>query len=500
MKTITTLGVVSVLFLGLITSASASIDKNLKYGQRDKEVTELQEFLIDGGFLKGLPTAFFGLLTLKAVKSYQKSVDISPTGYVGILTRQKINDSILSDLASSTQAEIQETGTTTALTLDSGCSSTFGFNTITGKSCSISIMTPNIITQVFDVCKNIEGIQTSVPVSMLADSSGNCFIQYQQNNYVTPPIVPSTINSQPIVQPTTNTTVGSVTVIADPNFTSNRVTGGATNVPVGQFTMKAYGEDVKVKSLQVAFTQGTVTTLGWVSLYVNGAQVGTSQNYTGSNLNYALGSSLIVPAGQTVILTVKADIVDSNNIAYRTGSIVAVIGGVDNNAQGLTSGQIITVGTPTIVGQLMTISTFSSILINTPDFRALSINSNSNNIKIGSFTFQSPSCCQVVANGVVVNFTYGGNPAMMPSNISNLILKVDSKVFSGTLNDNVATFPYLDFNIPENTTMVFDLYADIGSSTGTIKTNMKFNTRHAISGTHQESLSDGVVISVISAQ
>ena len=78
---------------------------------------------------------------------------------------------------------------------------------------------------------------------------------------------------------------GSVTVSVDPSFNPSTITGGATNVPVGQFTMKAYGEDVKVNNLAVTFaTTSPISTLNNVSLYVNGGQVGTSQNWTGPTL------------------------------------------------------------------------------------------------------------------------------------------------------------------------------------------------------------------------
>ncbi len=113
MKIIRIISIASLVTFTVTSTSFASIDKNLKYGQRDKEVSELQEFLIDRGFLNTSPSSFFGLLTLKAVKAYQTNVSISSTGYVGLLTRQKINNELAIDLASSTQAEIQETGTTT---------------------------------------------------------------------------------------------------------------------------------------------------------------------------------------------------------------------------------------------------------------------------------------------------------------------------------------------------------------------------------------------------
>ncbi len=91
----------------------ASIDINLKYGARGTEVTELQEFLVDKGFLSGQATGNFFTLTRKAVTAYQSSVGLPNTGFVGILTRNKINTELSTADASSTQAEVIETGTTT---------------------------------------------------------------------------------------------------------------------------------------------------------------------------------------------------------------------------------------------------------------------------------------------------------------------------------------------------------------------------------------------------
>lgn len=105
-------GIALISILSSTYFAFASKDKNLKYGQRDKEVTELQDFLIDKGFLKTPPSTFFGLLTLKAVKMYQTSIGVSSTGFVGILTREKINNEIATEVASSNEAEIKETTTT----------------------------------------------------------------------------------------------------------------------------------------------------------------------------------------------------------------------------------------------------------------------------------------------------------------------------------------------------------------------------------------------------
>lgn len=79
----------------------ASIDVNLKYGSTGPEVIELQEYLIDKGFLKIIATGNFYSLTRTAVVAYQTSVGLPATGFVGPMTRERIN----ADLALGTSEE-----------------------------------------------------------------------------------------------------------------------------------------------------------------------------------------------------------------------------------------------------------------------------------------------------------------------------------------------------------------------------------------------------------
>lgn len=59
-------------------------------GATNGEVTKLQQFLQDEGFLIPNPTGYFGAKTLVAVKRYQSSIGILASGYVGPITRAKI--------------------------------------------------------------------------------------------------------------------------------------------------------------------------------------------------------------------------------------------------------------------------------------------------------------------------------------------------------------------------------------------------------------------------
>ena len=95
------------------TRTFASLDSNLSFGSRGPKVTELQKFLIEKGFLQGQPTGNFFSLTLKAVKTFQSANSISATGYVGMLTRTKVNNEMALENSSSTAGQIAKTSTTT---------------------------------------------------------------------------------------------------------------------------------------------------------------------------------------------------------------------------------------------------------------------------------------------------------------------------------------------------------------------------------------------------
>ena len=67
---------------------------NLSVSSKDTEsVKKLQNFLISNKFLVGTANGVFDTVTLNAVKSFQESRGISPTGFVGSLTRKEINES-----------------------------------------------------------------------------------------------------------------------------------------------------------------------------------------------------------------------------------------------------------------------------------------------------------------------------------------------------------------------------------------------------------------------
>lgn len=314
---------------------------------------------------------------------------------------------------------------------------------------------------------------------------------------VSPTVVNATLTQSNSTYRTITVNKGSVTVTTDPAYTSNKVTGGATNVPVGQFTLKAYGEDVKVNTLQVTFaTTSPITTLNNVSIYVNGGQVSTSQNFTGSSvLTYNLGSSLIIPAGSSVVLTVKADIVNTSNAAYTSGTIATKLGGQSNNAQGQSSYELVDVASSQVTSNVLTVSSGSGTFARTAGFVATTVAPNSTNVKIGSFTLQANSSEALRVNSIGVNPTV---TTYAQTNVSNLRLQMGSTVLGtpvGNPATGTTTFSFNEITVPANGTVTFDVYADIGSATsGSVNTSMQVTYRGDVSNTTTTDSAAGVAV------
>ncbi len=71
-------------------SGKKNVTGNLSYRTRGEQVMLLQTMLIEKGYMTGEATGFFGVVTLKAVKDFQRANNITPTGFVGPLTRAQL--------------------------------------------------------------------------------------------------------------------------------------------------------------------------------------------------------------------------------------------------------------------------------------------------------------------------------------------------------------------------------------------------------------------------
>lgn len=98
------------------------LTKNLYWGSRGDQVMLLQNILISQKYLKINPTGYFGLATVRAVMKFQRDYNIRTTGYVGPLTREKLNN--ISNIPQTVKFSGKITAYSTQCFVDGECSIT----------------------------------------------------------------------------------------------------------------------------------------------------------------------------------------------------------------------------------------------------------------------------------------------------------------------------------------------------------------------------------------
>ena len=74
------------------SATTATFNKDLKLGDKGSEVTKLQQYLSDNGYLTATPNGYFGKATKAGVIKLQKAKGITPaSGKFGPLTRKAVN-------------------------------------------------------------------------------------------------------------------------------------------------------------------------------------------------------------------------------------------------------------------------------------------------------------------------------------------------------------------------------------------------------------------------
>ena len=291
---------------------------------------------------------------------------------------------------------------------------------------------------------------------------------------------------------------GTLSVSKDPAFTTTTITSGASNVVLGRYTLRAYGEAVKVMQVVVDVDLSTGTTgLQNITLFANGAQVGTSQNAAGfttwtsgddanTDLTFNLGSALIVPAGQTMNLEIRGDLQNAAGVAY-AGTVTTDITIPVSQAQGQSSytlypsGSALTTPTTSVTSATTTATVAKSAGVTNQN-----VANNTSGVKIGSFVIQAGTTEGLrvtnlaIAIAQVVGTATTGDIEL--TDISNLRLTVNGTQLAGVSPQASNNFS-VDMLIPSGATHTVDVYADINNATAgeTITTTLTATARGATS-------------------
>lgn len=270
---------------------------------------------------------------------------------------------------------------------------------------------------------------------------------------------------------------GSFTATVDPTFsTFSNVTASASNVAIAKFKLRGYGEDIKVTSLPITtvLTGSTPAAAGLqnVTLYFNGAQVGTQQSLAIGLNTFNLGSQMIVPAGVDSFLEVRADLRTTGGVNYTAGSISANLGAA--TAEGWNSKASIT--GPTATGNILAMQAGTLGFSKNSGYANQNANPNTAGVKIGSYVLQNQSTSESIrVTSLLVNVAYGAGTSS--ANLAGLRTSEISgnagtpqqpatAAASGNGNNTFST----DFTLAPGAVKTLDIFADSNSDAGATAT------------------------------
>jgi len=286
---------------------------------------------------------------------------------------------------------------------------------------------------------------------------------------------------------------GTIALTKDTTFdTSVNVTSGASNIAIAKYKIKAYGEDMKVKQILASVVETPTSGLKNVAIFVNGGQVGSSQNLASTSpasvlAAFNLGSSLIIPAGTEVSVEVRADLFDAANAAF-IGTIATEISVPTSQAQGMSSQsltQAVTPGTTSVTSGPATAVVAKSLA--TTDKK---VSANSSNNLIGSFVIKAGTTEGLRVTNLAVGITTDTPSVAATGNIeitdlANLTISVDGGAKLTPVNPSTINNFSVDFTVDKGLTKIVNVYADVTGATNdeTINTTLLATLRGASSNT-----------------
>jgi hypothetical protein len=323
-------------------------------------------------------------------------------------------------------------------------------------------------------------------------SADGMFVDSQLNQPVTPEYN-STTFSAVTTSTVTMTSVGAtsgVSVSLSPTSPNQTVAVGASSVKWASFSMLASGENVKISDLYVyassTLSSGAIDGVGGLAngkVYLNGVQVGSTHSllpYSGGvPADFSLGSSLILPAGQTVTVDIYADAKTTANANLVTGDtvVVTLAAYAAGNAQGQTSLTATEVPASNTNGNSITVSSSTLTATKYSGYGNQTMIAGALNAKLGAFTLSTGS-----TEGVTVNTIAFSLGALNSGSITNVRLVDDStgnQIGTAISTPNTTSNSYaVQLDIPVSSTKVIDIIGNIlsGANAGTMQATLTTST------------------------
>jgi hypothetical protein len=286
----------------------------------------------------------------------------------------------------------------------------------------------------------------------------------------------------PISSGTESVQSGTVVVQKDNASPSGNTTYNGSSVNLATFDLTAYGEAVKINTINVATTATTsngttpIATTDYLNngkVVINGAQYGSTTNLlVGGNTTFTLNYT--IQPGTAVTLQIQADTQDTlSNLTtgLAPGSVItAGLSGVTNNAQGQTSLMVSTVPAATTTGNNIILTSGSLSGAKNATYQNQTVTAPQTGVHLGSFTITNGSQTDVDdINTLALTFTGSTNfPASALNNVKVLINNTQAGTTYPTVStmttgsESVSVSPALALAAGSSATV--DVYGDINGT------------------------------------
>ncbi len=287
------------------------------------------------------------------------------------------------------------------------------------------------------------------------------------NVYVTSKVTSSYANWV-VLKMNSDTTInsGDLTITKANTSPTGNVAQNGTNVKVATFELKATGEDMKVKDLNVKadFSSGYEGGLDNGKVFFNGVQVGSTKDLTeAGTINFTFGSSLIVTAGTTGVLDIYADIRSATGTTITDGSDVTVsLEAGSSNVQKMSSLGYTSAPSASVPANSLNVTAGSLSISEYSAYTNQTMVAGSNNVKVGSAVFTAGSAEGVNVTSITVDLS-----AAEAGSSTNMYLMKDG-VQIGVTKPTLSTSNIfsVNFSIPASGSQIIDLYASLKSNAG----------------------------------
>lgn len=269
---------------------------------------------------------------------------------------------------------------------------------------------------------------------------------------------------------------GSLTITVSTSTPTASVATGATNIEVAKYDFKAVGEDIKVNDIYFRINStGDEVGIDNVAMYVEGSQVGVTQDLTEDNTarQWTFGSSFIIPAGKTYVLSVKADMKNAASTNLTAGSqLTPTLNSTAGSATGQTSQTALSLSSA-VAASVRTISSGElAVVANNEMVNGTASNptgvTNESDIKIASYIVTAPAAEAVTLSSFVVKDD-GAGTYQLGDVFYNLYIKFAGTEVGTTQSaldsageDGSYTFtPSTAISLTAGTTAVLNVYASV---------------------------------------